>query len=391
MAEGHATSAKRASTRLKEKVATSYNHEPTSNASKVSAFMKAEKEEFEKNKRQYKSRSRSVTSRLERNSTNHDDQQSQNNPINPRGRSQLKHQNLIGPNSVSASPTKAAKKRAKSLSRSQQRLDLLWLHKDRLSQGVSDEEISFKQIGNIPCTTNPAELSINKLPGSFDVLNRDRVNAIDAEKVCEKDIRYCGGTITQVLSAEATKDGSNRNTQVLSVPGTIGANPFEAPYHSNPSSANVISTQVKDPQPISTPKLQTASMDMDGMLKTLTDKIDKWGNDLKKEIQEVKIGNTQYVQEVTTMKNEHCVMKKDLQDVKKEVGQYKIQVKNLVAVVSKQQLVIKECKEQLENLQAATMRNNIIICGIKEQKDENCIQTCANFFRHKMKIDPILQ
>ena len=124
--------------------------------------------------------------------------------------------------------------------------------------------------------------------------------------------------------------------------------------------------------------------EMDGFMKVLSDKINKWGRELKKDIRD---GNAKHAEDIAVIKTENNQIKKDLLEVKSEVGKYKAQVQNLIGVVCKQQLVINECKGQLENIQMSSMCNNIIIRGIKESENENCVQLCADFFRHKMKIE----
>ena len=98
--------------------------------------------------------------------------------------------------------------------------------------------------------------------------------------------------------------------------------------------------------------------EMDGFVKVLSDKIDKWGSELKKDIRD---GNAKHAEDIAAIKTENDQIKKDLLEVKSEVGKYKAQVQNLIGVVCKQQLVINECKGQLENIQMSSMRNNIII------------------------------
>ena len=145
MAEGQNCTGVRMSTRLKEResaVASFKVWDENSKANKVLTYLKTE--QAERSVRKTKGHSKSVTGRNERSVVEHEEE----DQLKGRGRSRLSTKDLqhrTAQDRECANSVKAEQKRAKSLSRSQQWLDLLWFRNAKCgnSNYNSDKEISF--------------------------------------------------------------------------------------------------------------------------------------------------------------------------------------------------------------------------------------------------------
>ena len=401
------------------------------NASKVLAFLNLEKSKSKNDLNQFRSKSVSLGSRSR--SRSQSPVAFGNNPTGnelapvfkePRGRSALKAtpKNQETPKSR---VNKSEAKRAKSLSRSQQRLDLLFLRPTYKSptntiQGGatpavnycpvdSDEEICFHKdkvavcansvfalVSNVnPLQSTNVNTSVKEIkkPGNATTVNTNKdnpVNPVNAtSKITAKDsiepttlktIRSlsgmkeaAGGPISNSLTPEQTITINMNNKQNEKKDDINGAEGSDPPQTStNPPSA---------PSP----------KNMEEAFQLLSNKIDTWGRELKEDIKKINDDKQTTDTEVQLVKEENVKIRRDLKEVRDELNICKNQIANLVGAVHKNRVTTRENKEGLKRIYYQSVKSNLIIRGVSERKEENTIQVVNDFFKYKLKIAETIQ
>ena len=337
-----------------------------------------------------------------------------------RGRSKLKgNTNLL---ECCSDEDRAARKRAKSLSRSQQRIDLLLFGRKKLTQSTissvpsntqSDEEISFPLINRSSQLQGEPEKGgvinqqrnsiLNPALGEAQTVKSDVSSQLSKQRKPDIDVVNAPQGVLESFKDPTPEQTTTLTTTSFEADGVNAASKvnnteLESSKQTGAEEAVVLcnnTTQgsIKDggspssDQNQAEVELATTEFKMEQILTQLGDKIDMWGKELKTEIQRVSTTNASTQDELHAVQEDNTKLRQDLNTVRNELEDCKKQIRSIVGVTMKQSREIKECNDYISNTKNYRTRNNLIIRGVKEVNDENLLQTANDFFKFKLKID----
>ena len=299
--------------------------------------------------------------------------------------------------------SKSDRKRAHSLSKSQQRIDLLLFRSQQVTSNANRnlnlgflsqaEHVNNSKVAAIVPGGN-LELSASTIahvrPDISASINKDEDGKINRNNthIPSKDLITPEG---YVINAKTTGDESADEEIIFA--STDRSQSVNATLRDG-SQASVLKGKNSEESCSIYPQAFT----MEEMFKILCTKIDDAKTDIKADndrmIQEVKTeiatlrsDNTAIRDDLASVKTENVSLRKELKEIKEDMKTYKNQVRNLTSVVAKHDSTLAECKRESEFNAFQEMRNNLIICGIQENSDENVKQVVKNFFKNTLKIE----
>ena len=111
---------------------------------------------------------------------------------------------------------------------------------------------------------------------------------------------------------------------------------------------------------------------------------DDFNKDLKKDIVEMK---NSFNISLEDMEKKNLDMQIELTATKNKLNGCQIQVSELVAIMSRQDQMIAECKNQIDLLRAKVSQACIFIQGLVIRKDDDCVVKVKDFFQMQLKIE----
>ena len=266
-------------------------------------------------------------------------------------------------------------------------------------------------IGDLSLTAEPTANQTIEIP----TLPQHVISTIEAIDFNAENLTCNVSNATSIDSFQSAIDREESQTQTATShiganPDTIGDNTpavqtVKSAYKDNNTDAKNISKMNHQAQQNNMPTTKATEMLQSGqelqhpddwksfmltlqdnLTKSMTQSIESLKVELKADIVQVKLDKEAIKEDLVKIELEQVTMKTDLTKTKEQLNGCKVQISDLIGIVTRQDQIIKECKSQIEELKMSVSNANLIIQGIIVKKDQPYREAVNQFFQNQMKI-----